>query len=515
MKFENDLKFEDIKILLLLIITAAAVWYLNYVVHFNGFFWSDSHDYNQMARNLFEGKGFSTSVLRPISFLDYKILPHPEYTRPPLYPYCLAAAYHIFGVNDTAVAVVNGFFYVCFVAATFFFCRQFSGSALTALAVTATAGLSSWFLSMSIMGSTDIVFAALFMIFLYFYMKLPQKPFFIGLLTGILYITRWNAVFIAAAIVLTEYNPIFQWRRWKKTAAFGAGVILTASPVLLRNMFLQGAAMSSINSAGFISGGESLPGYFYIAQLTPVSVWEFIRTHPWEIFYADISKFRMLLEDFPADYGVPMLMLMLGGAFVTFRQDNRLRVKRLIIITALIQTVMLVLTNAEPRYYGFLVPALVLFVFDFFKQRQSARIEYIAYVLCFLLVVASSAGFWKTGKTDNRYKILAGEIKAETAKDDVIISDMAWAISWYGDRRTVWLTYDPASLDVISKAIPIKYAFISLETVYHPLLRYKDKVWQNLLLNRGTYTVPGFSFVKMLYVNNYPVGALYRIGPAN
>jgi hypothetical protein len=194
-------------LILIIILFAGCVWYANYSLHFNGFMWNDSQDYNQMARNVYEGKGFSTSVLRPISFSIFDYLPHPEYTRPPLYAYLLALCYRMFGVNDPAAVLVDGIFFVVFAIATYLYAMEYSKSRLSAVLITALLICSPWVLVMSIQGSTDIVFAALFMLFLYLFARFYERPALAGLLAGLLYLVRWNAVFIVGAFILTEYNP--------------------------------------------------------------------------------------------------------------------------------------------------------------------------------------------------------------------------------------------------------------------------------------------------------------------
>ncbi len=494
-----------------LILFSGFVWYVNYSLHFNGFMWNDSQDYNQMARNVYEGKGFSTSVLRPMSFLSFKYLPHPEYTRPPLYAYLLALFYGIFGVNDLAVVLVDGLFYILFVVMTFLFSLEFSRSRLTALAVTATTALSGWFLSMSIVGSTDIVFAALFMIFLYILFRHHDKPFLIGLCTGLLYRTRLNGFFVAGALVIAEYNPLVNRKNWKRFVIFCMGVLLMASPVLVRNMLLQGPAQSAMTSASFFAGGRSMPGYYYYSQLKTVSGWEFIKSHPAEICELLINKCFMLVGGMPRDFGVVFLLLMAAGLYVGLGEESQTRIKRIVAWTFVVQTFFLVLTNPEARYYGFLVPPLVLFFFVSLKPLMGRRVEAATCAVVLLLVILSSITFWKEGRPFNHYRILGEEVKAQTDKNDVIISDLAWAMSWYGERKAVWLTYDLDTMDTIAKSIPIKYALISVETVIHPLAPYKDRMWQRLLLEPDSYSIPGFKKVKTLFLHGQPIAILYKV----
>src|ERR1700690_4588144 len=111
----------DNKILLIgviIAVVASAVWAANYKLHFNGFFLNDAHDFGQMARNIYEGRGFKTSVLRPINIIHFKYIPYPEVTRPPLFPLMLAGLFSVFGVNDFAIVSSGGIAYMALAVLT-------------------------------------------------------------------------------------------------------------------------------------------------------------------------------------------------------------------------------------------------------------------------------------------------------------------------------------------------------------------------------------------------------------
>lgn len=498
-------------LILLIILCAGGVWIANSSLHFSGYRWNDSQDYNQIARNLYEGKGYSTSVLRPISFLAYKTLPHPEMTRPPLYPGLLALFYTLFGVNDMAVALVGAFFYILFVVMLFVFSYEFTQSRPAALTATACMALSPWFLGMSIQGSSDIVFAAVFMLFLWYFIRQKFHPLLLGMLIGLLYLIRLNALFVALALVVVEFNPYKQKSNWKRLALFCVGGLLITAPSLLRNVLVQGAAVSSVNSSGLVSGGESMPGYTYITQLHTVSTWDFVREKPVEVLRIMRGRFITLIKDFPDEFTLGELFLMLAGLSIFARRTEHIRLKKFVIIIALIQTCFLVISNAEARYYGFLVPALILFVVTYIADFKSWRFRTAAFIAVLLLVLISSQEFWMAIKKKNHPRTMAMEVKRQTTKNDIIISDLAWAVSWYADRKAVWLTYDLDTMDKISEKIPIGYALISLQTITRNLVPYKDAVWQNLMLQPGSYTVPGFQPIMVFSSDDQPIGVLYKI----
>ncbi|MGC2061581.1 MAG: glycosyltransferase family 39 protein [Thermodesulfovibrionales bacterium] len=495
-------------IIITLIILSGIIWGINYNLHFNGFYWNDSHDYSQMARNIYEGNGFSTSVLRPISFLNFQTLPHPELTRPPVYPHLLAAFFWLFGPNDFAVVLLSGLFYILFVIFTFLFARELTGGDNAALFTSLCAALSAIFLSWSIGGSSDIVYSALLYFFFYVYTTYPEKVFLHGLIVGVLYLTRANTVFLIPALVLVDFNPFIKRTNWKRLAVFITSLILVVAPYLTRNLSFTGL-VSSVNSSGLVMFTKSYPGYTYWTQLTAVPAWEFIKTHPGEFYVKIINALYALAADFKGSFGVVLLILMAVGLLVPLKEERQKRTRKIILSAIVIQTFVVVPISPEARYYMYFVPIILSFVFIAVGQISEKIFRMACCVLILSLVIVSSAGFWKTSKQFNFYQLLGDVVKAETEKKDIIASDIAWELSWYADRRTVWLPYDLEMMKKISESVPVNYVFLSIY-LSRQLVPYKDNIWQQLFFNVNSFKLPELKLIKVFYFNNRPVGVLYK-----
>jgi 4-amino-4-deoxy-L-arabinose transferase-like glycosyltransferase len=495
----------------LLLIISILLWYAAYKSHFSGFFWSDSHDYNQIARNIYEGKGFSTSVLRPVSFLNFKSLPHPEITRPPLYPYLLAGFFRLFGLNDFSVVLVNGLFYILLIPMTYLFIREFSKDEFLALIVSACIGLSNAFLKMSIIGSSDIVYTSLVMFFFYIYIKYPEKIFILGLLAGLLWLTRLNAVFLISALVVIDYKPFkFDKENLKRLGFFIIGLFLIILPAIIRNYMVSGSAVSSMNSPMLFT--KSYPGFYLWTQVNYISPWKFIINHPVEFYEKFTNLFFNLLGDFRYFFGYGLISVMILGLCVPLKDEVHRRFRKVIALTALLQTIVIASTvSPEARYYMFLVPPVVTFFLIFLKSIRLRYLKSMAYFsIVALIIIFSSIGFWQDGKIINYYKQLGDMVKGATNKDSIIASDMAWGISWYADRRAVWLPYDLDTMDKISKTIPITYVFLSIDLT-RPLVPYKDNIWQRLFFYGNSFNAPGLKLVQVFYYGNTPIGILYKV----
>lgn len=507
----NEMKHLKIKtywLIILIIILGGVIWYFNYSLHYSGFFWSDSHDYNQMARNIYEGKGFSTSVLRPLHFLSFKSLPHPEVTRPPVYPYLIALSYWLFGVNDFSVVMLNGLFYVILIVATFLFSVEFSKSKSKSLMTAACIALSGIFLEMGIAGSSDIVYAAFVTLFFYLYAKYPDKSFIHGLLLGLLCLTRMNTVFLILSIVLVDYS-FFNKRDLKRLAFFVIGTAVAASPSFIRKYFLLDPSVPSVNTVVLFT--KSFPGFSYWTRLDSVSGWDFIKTHPEELYEKIVQKLFYLIKDFQNTFGIVFIALIVIGLLIPAKNELHKRLKKIILVTALLQTLVIVsVVNSEARYYIFLMPIIISFVFTSINPLGRKYLKWLVHSLILLSVVLSSINYWKSPKQLNHYILLGQAVKAATQNNAVIASNIAWEISWYADRKTVWLPYDLETMNRISMTVPIDYVLLSINLL-QPLALYKDNIWPRLFFNADSFKIPEFKLVNVFYYGNTPIGVLYKV----
>jgi 4-amino-4-deoxy-L-arabinose transferase-like glycosyltransferase len=461
-----------------------------------------------MARNIYEGKGFSTSVLRPLHFLSFKTLPHPEVTRPPVYPYLIALSYWLFGVNDFSVVMLNGLFYVILIVATFLFSVEFSKSKSKALMTAACIALSGIFLKIGILGSSDIVYAAFVTLFFYVYAKYPEKSFVHGLLLGLLYLTRMNTVFLILAIVLVDFS-FFNRRDWKRLAFFVIGMLLVASPGFIRSFVMLDPSIPSVNTAVLFT--RSFPGFSYWTRLDSISAWDFIKMHPEEFFEKLAQKFFYLIKDFQNTFGIVFLALVVIGLLIPAKNELHKRLKKIILVTALLQTLVIVsVVNSEARYYIFLMPIIISFVFTSINSLGRKYLNWLVPSLILLSVVLSSINYWKSPKQLNHYILLGQAVKAATQNNAVIASDIAWEITWYADRKTVWLPYDLETMNKISMAVPIDYVFLSIN-LSQPLALYKDNIWPRLFFNADSFKIPEFKLINVFYYGNTPIGVLYKI----
>ncbi len=103
---------------LVLLSGVAALYYLK---TFNGLTDRSAMDAAQLARNIYDGRGFSTRFIRPfnVGFVSGDSTKVAELNVAPVYPYCLSAVFRLVAVSDQAVSWTSLGFHILMLLATF------------------------------------------------------------------------------------------------------------------------------------------------------------------------------------------------------------------------------------------------------------------------------------------------------------------------------------------------------------------------------------------------------------
>ncbi len=255
----------------LVLVTSLISW-ANFRYKFNGFVLNDYHEYCEIARNFYEGNGYSTSVLRPIAYKYFDTLPHPEVTRMPVYPFFLSLFFHLFGPNDNTVVLFNSICYVALAVLIFVITYELSGNYLISLLVALMTAFMESFIAYTVTAEPNIFYAAVISAFFYFYLRYPGKTLLQGIFLGLLYILRANTLFVfmgfLAALVISEDN----WKKRLSTASLLIlGFALGLVPYMVRNYMVVGKPFFSLYKYSLVLFTKGFPAYTIWTQITDVN----------------------------------------------------------------------------------------------------------------------------------------------------------------------------------------------------------------------------------------------------
>ena len=473
----------------------------------------EAMDSAQLARNLAEGRGYTTRFIRPLSlyllqtnnFLKYASIPgntntdfaciknvaHPDLANPPVYPLVLAGLMKVLPFHypvelnkpfwssnsrfwryepDFLIAVFNELLLLVAVAQTFFLARKLFDINVAWLSALLLIGCELLW-QFSVAGLSTMLLLVIFLGLTWNVMKIEEaarnlltRPrrllglaLLAGLLTGAGALTRyafgWTILPVAAFLLLFSGRQ----RVWHLLAALG-GFALVLIPWMIRNYTLSG---TFFGTAGYtiVEGTGLFPGF----QL-PRSVHPDFSHALW--FRPYISKLTGNLHEL-----VVSDLLKLGGSWVTalfwaglLLGFRGLAVRRMryfllmclgtfMVVQALGRTELSGLSptlNSE-NLLVLLVPLVftygVSFFFIFLGQMRLPvpQLRYVVMAafaaLCCLPMLST---LWSPRTLPVVYPPYYPPDIQQTAgwmrEDELMMSDVPWAVAWYGDRQCVWLT---------------------------------------------------------------------------
>jgi hypothetical protein len=321
--------------LALLAVIGGTVWYN--VRCFRNMASQEAMDSAQLARNIAQGKGYTTSFIRPFSMFLLRRHNeqtesgsrtaeltrikdrHPDIANPPVYPFLLAAAMKVLPFKyalsegakysgyqpDMLISVVNQVLFFALIISVFLLARRLFDAPTAWLAAALLFGAEVlWrftFSGLSTMLLLLILSGIMWCLVLFEervrnqdlrIVPLVVLPFLAGLLCGVGGLTRYS--FLWLIIPTVAYLAVFGSFTWRWIAS---GVAVTAfliviSPWLIRNYQVSGTPLG-------------VPGYAIFSG-TPV--------------FPDNVLERSLQPDFTAPAGAPWLTLCLQKALGNLRQ---------------------------------------------------------------------------------------------------------------------------------------------------------------------------------------------------
>jgi 4-amino-4-deoxy-L-arabinose transferase-like glycosyltransferase len=496
---------------------AIAICFMNYSLHFHGFTHNDSYDYAQLARNIYEGKGYSTSVLRPLVYQFYQTLPQPEITRVPGYPYLLALFFKLFGPSDSSIIMINSISYVALVLLVYFLTYKLSGHVFASLASALMVACTQSFLVQSLYAEPNVMCAALFMAFFYFYFQYQQRILTHGILLGLICLVRPNMQFVFSAFLLLMMfqSSINVKEKLKTMTQLSAGFFIGISPYLIRNYVVTGNPFFSLYNYSFLLYTKSFPAYGLWAHIVDINPLIFVADHFKEIVMKSFKMFFLLLRESLGFYKLEILILTGLGFFMPTKNIQVRRLKMVTFVGVIIQTIFLAPVMAQPYYYMFFFPAMLV-VFTNSMLEHLKKFTNIAIAGVLLVFLFTLIPYWKSPQEINPFISIGDQVKKLTDEDDIILTDIPWETTWYADRRTIWLPYDIDTLRKINKTLSPQYLLLSQWIVtrsypHGPFGPYKDNMWAKMINNPSYAKNFGFELQNVIFMNNIPVAFMFRI----
>jgi hypothetical protein len=501
----------------------------------------EAMDSAQLARNISEGKGYTTLFVRPLSIyllqqhnesathadstsgstnFDFAHIKtaHPDLENPPVYPLVLAGLMKVLPFNytvetkksfwsdnskfqryqpDFLIAVFNEVLLLAVVILTFFLARKlFDASvALTSAALVLGCELL-WRFSVS--GLSTMLLIIIFLGLTWCILRIeevareaqPRVNFLlvlaivIGVLAGVGALTRYAFGWVIIPVVVFLFFFSGPRRTVHMLVALAAFVVVLA-PWIYRNYAVSG---SPFGTAGFaiIENTFVFPRFQLERSLHP----DFANTSGLIPYVHKLFENGrdILVNDLPKLGGSWVSMLFFAGLLLAFRGIPVRRMRYFLLMCLVVFGVAQALgrtqlSDESPEINSenllvLLAPLVFIygvgFFFTFLEQMKLSALE-LRYSVITVFVVLSCLPMIFTFLPPKTSPIAyppyyPPEIQQSAnwmKENELMMSDVPWAVAWYGHRQCVWLTLDAqddffAINDYIK---PVQALYLTPETI--------------------------------------------------
>lgn len=421
---------------------------------------SDGAKFADIAKNLKDQGAYKSSF----TFFGGHVFNTPENGLfpsggiPPLMPYSIFISFLVFGVSDLAVQITSASYYLLMIAATYFLGRKLFGNLVGIFSAMAVAANID-FLHYSLNGASETAFTFLALLgaFCIFWKnKFSNLAFFITLC--LLYLTRPQGIVFIFALM-------FWWGIYKHGIKKGLKTFLTLTlGIVLFDFFLVGPLSKifpvypifarGLEAARFYSAGESVSESLRGGVNNSIGWAEVAK----KIFY-NIYNFYKSLPNILNPY-------LAGSYFIGFfiiRKGKETLILKLLSVTLIAGSFLL--AAATIPFYRYLHPVIpfvyilaVAGISDVINKHVSSngfRIVFLSLII-FTFSVGQSLGIIFLDSRFERkalnigkppiYTQMSWDLRKNTTKDQLILTNLDTWGSWYGERRTVWFPLTPKQI---------------------------------------------------------------------
>jgi hypothetical protein len=480
---------------------------------YRSFFAPEAMDAAQVARNLAEGKGFSTDFIRPFSVylvqkhnreihsgesqttnaVDFARLngPHPDLANPPVYPTVLAGLIKLMQPDwkvelrdpfwsagghflrykpEFSILILNQTLLLAVVLLTFHLAKKILDAPAAWLAALLTLGAEVlWRFSVS--GLSTMLLLVIFLGLVWCLIRIEElgrteavatQKFFTlaimaGGLIGVGMLTQYSFgwIIVPTVVFIAQFGGA---RRHGLAVTTFLTATLVVAPWIIRNLAVSGTLLGTAGYA-VVEGTFAFPGSRLMQSINPdMTSAYWVRPYLHKFF----ENLRFILQGDVLRLGGGWLaVLFLAGLLLGLRNPaaRRLRYFSVLCLGTLIAVQALGrtgLTNSSPEINSenllvLLTPLVVIFGVGFFlallnlMDTPLLEIRYgaalvLALVCCQPLIATLLPPKIPTVSYPPYYPPEIQKISGWMRPDECMMSDIPWAVAWYGGHSCVWNT---------------------------------------------------------------------------
>jgi len=463
---------------------------LNYLIwirgHFGGFSNLLLHDADQMmyasiARNLARGEGFLDSCIQTVSLAKIPHIPHP-YLRGTLFPALIAPFFYFFGAKDVWAVVPVWLCYPALVAVSYLLARTQLSRRISFLAAVLIAA-NPLIIRLSVMATPDLPAALMFAIVLLALLR-NAHPGLLGILCAFGFFIRPSFAFYLPAILYGISSGKTFAQKLKTVVLFLLGSLCILWPWMLRNNFVVGSPFYSYLSAGLLTDTPTFSEFNIWSMTDYPNPIQFAMQNPAEI----LSKIQVVLGNLFGESRPPVMWVFALAIPFHLWYLKGSRFRGLLLLSIACGILPFLLTGVEARYLSPLLLPLVVLALHLatsheLRERMSVGHRYFCFaIVCASLVFTVIHLNRLPGLHYGQDRLSEEQIacfRQNTSRDDLIVSDVGFAVTWQCDRTTVMLPARTKDVEFLESIQPIDFLHITKGIGPH----FRDYYSSNLFLS--------------------------------
>lgn len=486
---------------------------LYYKTTFNGL--TDRHaiDVAQVAKNVSQGKGFTTRVIRPfnIGLITDSRRYTAEVNSAPVFPYVVAVLFHKKGPSDQAIVWVSLLFLILIIISTFVL-GWLVFDIRVGLLATAVVAVSGPVIDAGASGTEWTMAAFVFLLLLFsvlFHQRTSSKHkhfasvgFVVlsAFFKALLFMINHILLFLVIPLAL-HYAFAGLGKRWH-AVVFIAGVAALIAPWAYRNATLTGGSILGASAWDIFADSKMYPGDV-LFRTTEESVKGIARVvlFPIEHFNAFVTKLiagsSELILAFVPMLGLAILPMVVVSMLYRYNSESGNMVRRFIYIAVAFSVFFFAVFSVDARAIILFAPIFGIFGSAYFFQIIDDRKLHPVYINLAIGVVIAASCLPSAAEimvrrdplprseitTPNEFfvSLSAGGLRG------VVYSDLPWLAAWRMDVTAIWLPRsDDDVVELNAAGFPMRVILMTSEVDTYPAtetwyLVHKSKLWRDYL----------------------------------
>jgi 4-amino-4-deoxy-L-arabinose transferase-like glycosyltransferase len=457
-------------------------------------------DAGQLARNLWRGRGYATQNIRPLEIWYLSSIGHrpidpnmnlqPELWTPPMYPMVLAAVFHVLPpdftvVNgawtleaDRVVMLTGWLFYLAGMFLMYALAREMFDHRVATMSAflylfcnplmeSAIAGLPWGLMSVFFLLAAYAVFKAekwqaegRSASWVYGALAVSAGAVALGTLT--------QYAFVSVLVPLLIYVAVSFPKNWRAKCGLCVAVFLAMmTPWMVRN-WKASETLFGLSRFQLVEGlGEGTENEIKVGQVQRMfggALPEIkLRSQVRRALINGRQLYEVALKDVGANY---LVVFFLVGLMHRFRQDEVFRLRRFVFWSVLMAVVWLSVAGPPKRNFLTVFEPLIIvygvaFFYVMFERLQfRTRLVRTAFVgafaafnslpFVFMLLPPSTTLPYPPYRAD-----MVALLGKGFGEQELLCSDIPWAVAWYADRSAVWNPYDEHDFYAINDNVKV------------------------------------------------------------